>query len=642
MSDSEVGQQEDAGKDPEAEVDPLLGVTIGDRYRVDEKLGVGGMGAVYRGEHVLMRKAVAIKVLHREMTAMSEVVKRFENEAFAAGRIDHPNVAIATDFGKLADGAFYLVLEYVAGRSLTDVIAKEAPLAVDRTLFIGRQVAGALGAAHSAGIVHRDLKPDNIMLIERGGTKDFVKVLDFGIAKVESSEGNKKNLTKLGAVFGTPAYMAPEQAAGQKVDHRADIYSLGLVMYEMLAGKPAFQSAEIIGLLTKQLTEPPPPLPEHIDEAVRALVMKMLEKDPEKRFASTEELIATIDTRLGVASLPVDSTVLGVSSPRIVPTPEPGVVAAATAPSASAPTAAAVPAASARTFILPAKRAVVLATQRLSALVSRTVGAERIHVFGREVPLWIAGVGAGAVIMAVVLASTLTRPPPHPALSPAAPAPEVEPDKDMTRVLGLAAQGDHGAMAELAAVPEKDRSAEEWYALGKGHAALGQTRASLLAFRHAVIAKKELARDADLLKVVRRAVDEEATERLALDFAAERLGEPGADILFDVSTQKVTPKYDAPTLAKSLLDKDEVRSHASKALAVALDLRSKPRCEEAKRLLPAAVESADERSVRPLTSFQSRSGCGFLGFGDCYSCLRKGDALADALAAAKSRKAPKF
>ncbi|HEX3596101.1 MAG TPA: protein kinase, partial [Polyangiaceae bacterium] len=413
MGDSDTGHTE-GGSDEPAEPDPLIGTVIGERYRVDEKLGVGGMGAVYRGEHVLMRKPVAVKVLHREMTTMTEVVKRFELEAIAAGRIDHPNVTVATDFGKLEDGSFYLVLEYVPGRSLTELIRTEAPLSVDRTLFIARQVASGLGAAHAAGIVHRDLKPDNVMLIERGGTKDFVKVLDFGIAKVTSENGGDgAGLTRIGAIFGTPAYMAPEQAAGQRVDHRADVYSLGLVIYEMLAGRPAFQAAEINGLLTKQLTEPPPPLPDTIDEGVRALVMKMLEKDPAARVASVEELIVAIDDHLGAAALAADGNVLAASSPRSVasqssprnvasPTSEPMSAAAQSAP--LAPTVASGPLGD---RLEPAKAAVAMATKRLTALASRTVGGETIRLFGREVPLWLAGVGAGAAIMAVVLGTTL-------------------------------------------------------------------------------------------------------------------------------------------------------------------------------------------------------------------------------------------
>src|ERR1051325_11575575 len=161
---SEVPEQS-GQPDEESGPDPLLGTVIAERYRVDEKLGVGGMGAVYRAEHVLMKKPVAVKVLHREMTVVGEVVKRFEREAIAAGRIDHPNVTVATDFGKLKDGSFYLVLEYVPGRPLSTAMKEDGIFPVDRALFITRQVAAALGAAHAANIAHRDLKPDNVMLI---------------------------------------------------------------------------------------------------------------------------------------------------------------------------------------------------------------------------------------------------------------------------------------------------------------------------------------------------------------------------------------------------------------------------------------------------------------------------------------------
>src|SRR5262245_46791584 len=174
MSGSEPSRESGGAEKPASSrvPDPLIGQVIAQRYRVEARLGVGGMGAVYRAEHVLMKKPVAVKVLHREMTVLDEVVKRFEREAIAAGRIDHPNVAVATDFGKLEDGSFYLVLEYVAGRSLTSALQRDGRFPAERAMFIARQVAAALGAAHAAGIVHRDVKPDNIMLIERGGTAD--------------------------------------------------------------------------------------------------------------------------------------------------------------------------------------------------------------------------------------------------------------------------------------------------------------------------------------------------------------------------------------------------------------------------------------------------------------------------------------
>src|SRR5687768_6780239 len=198
------------------------------------------MGKVYAAEHVHMRKKLAVKVLHRELTSVPEVVARFEREAMAAANVDHPNVAAATDFGKLADGAVFLVLEFVQGKNLRDEIAA-GPFPVPRALHIARQIAFALGAAHAQGIVHRDLKPENVMLIDKGGDPDFVKVLDFGIAKVPigevSAAANKGQIiTKAGMVFGTPEYMAPEQALGQPVDGRADLYALGVILSEMVSG----------------------------------------------------------------------------------------------------------------------------------------------------------------------------------------------------------------------------------------------------------------------------------------------------------------------------------------------------------------------------------------------------------------------
>ncbi|HEV8246403.1 MAG TPA: serine/threonine-protein kinase, partial [Polyangiaceae bacterium] len=271
----------------------LIGTVLAGRYRIERMLGSGGMGSVYRAEHVLMRKAVAVKVLHREMTALPEMVARFEREAVAAGRIEHPNVVAASDFGRLDDGSFYLVLEYVEGRPLSTLIDTEGGLPPERALHIVRQIADALGVAHSLKIIHRDLKPDNVMLVDRENYPDFVKVLDFGIAKVRMQDetGKTQQLTQLGTVFGTPDYMSPEQARGNPVDGRADLYALGVMLYEMLAGVTPFKSDDLIVVLTRHITEPPPPLPDKIPGPVRELVMKLLSKSPDERFQTAQELM---------------------------------------------------------------------------------------------------------------------------------------------------------------------------------------------------------------------------------------------------------------------------------------------------------------------------------------------------------------
>ncbi|MGC4069175.1 MAG: serine/threonine-protein kinase [Polyangiaceae bacterium] len=220
-------------------------MVIADRYRIIETVGAGGMGTVYAAEHLTLRKKVAIKVLHRDLLRLPNIAARFEREARATARIEHPNVTAAVDFGALEDGALYLVLEFVDGRTLRQELAK-GPLPLPRALHIANQIASLLVTAQSLGIVHRDLKPENVLLVQRGDDPDFVKVMDFGIARMtrgEDDEDASQPLTKLGAVFGTPEYMAPEQALGQRVDSRADLYALGVMLFEMLAGVRPYVSA---------------------------------------------------------------------------------------------------------------------------------------------------------------------------------------------------------------------------------------------------------------------------------------------------------------------------------------------------------------------------------------------------------------
>lgn len=293
--------------------DPRLGTTLADRYRLDDLLGAGGMGRVYAAEHVLMRKKLAVKVLHRELTTVPEVVKRFEREAMAAAHIEHPNVAAATDFGKLPDGSVFLVLEFVQGELLRDEIAK-GPLSPDRALRIARQIASALASAHELEIVHRDLKPENVMLVKKGNNNDFVKVLDFGIAKVPIGEVGElardgQPITRAGMVFGTPEYMAPEQALGQSVDGRADLYALGTMLFEMLAGVRPYSSKSQVGILGQQLANPVPSFAVRapgisIPHSVEQVVHRLLARDVDDRYQSANEVVAAIDELLRLTAPP--------------------------------------------------------------------------------------------------------------------------------------------------------------------------------------------------------------------------------------------------------------------------------------------------------------------------------------------------
>ncbi|HEX6767191.1 MAG TPA: serine/threonine-protein kinase, partial [Polyangiaceae bacterium] len=278
--------------------DALLGSVLGGRYRLDVLLGSGAMGRVYRAEHTLMHKQLAVKVMHAEHTKNRELVARFEREATAAANIEHPNVVAATDFGKLDDGTVYLALELVQGKNLRAEIAK-GPLEVRRALHIARQIARGLAAAHARNIVHRDLKPENVVLVEKDGDADFVKILDFGIAKL-APESGKSPLTKVGVVLGTLDYMAPEQALGQPVDQRADLYALGAVTYEMLCGACPYEGESSATILGLQMTKPPPSLRERapslgISAPVEALVMKLLAKERKDRPESAAAVVAELD-----------------------------------------------------------------------------------------------------------------------------------------------------------------------------------------------------------------------------------------------------------------------------------------------------------------------------------------------------------
>ena len=300
----------------------LVGTVLSGRYRVVDLLAMGGVGAVYLGEHVKMHKQVAIKVLHPDAQSLPELAARFEREAVAGSHIQHPNVASATDFGELEDGSHFLVLEYVRGATLREVI-RRGPVSPARAVGIARQIAAGLSATHAVGIVHRDLKPRNVMLIE--GERDLVKIIDFGLAKLNLKEVSEvaarrasmsdHQITGTGAVFGTIAYLAPEAALGMdSVDARADLYAFGLVLYEMLAGKHPFLTSDPVALFKHHARTPPPPIAERspgvtVPPALEALVMRLLEKRREDRHPSAEAVLRDLEAVFEGALTPTPSPV---------------------------------------------------------------------------------------------------------------------------------------------------------------------------------------------------------------------------------------------------------------------------------------------------------------------------------------------
>ncbi len=286
----------------------MLGREIAGRYRIKTKLGEGGMGAVFKAEQISLKRVVALKLLKPELVDSQPLLRRFNAEAEAVAKLNHPNTVGIYDFGQDKDGTLFIAMEYVEGKSLRAMLIGEGPFAPLRALHITGQIAASLSDAHASGIIHRDLKPDNIMLQERGRQRDVVRVLDFGIAKLrDDSRMTQQSMTQAGDVLGTPQYMSPEQIRGEEIDGRADVYSLGAILYEMLTGRMVFDATSLMALLSKHLLDQPEPpsrrrpdlrLSAELDE----LVMSCLAKEPRARPASMErvtELVANLAQALG-------------------------------------------------------------------------------------------------------------------------------------------------------------------------------------------------------------------------------------------------------------------------------------------------------------------------------------------------------
>src|SRR5262249_7813334 len=277
--------------------DPNIGRDLlNGQFQILQKIGSGGMGSVYKAAQPAMNRMVAVKILHPKLTGRKDLVSRFRREARAMSHLTHPNTVKVLLHGVLDDGSLYIVMEYLEGKNLNQVVRKEGPLTVERAVPVLIQVCGALQEAHLQGIIHRDLKPENIFLSTNSGLKDFPKVLDFGLAKVTERELRPGSvmLTQEGMVFGTPEFMSPEQAQGKVLDARSDIYSLAIILYEVLTGKLPFDAKTPMEYIQMHVTKPPVPLDDRVagkkfPQGLGGVIARALEKRPEDRSASAAE-----------------------------------------------------------------------------------------------------------------------------------------------------------------------------------------------------------------------------------------------------------------------------------------------------------------------------------------------------------------
>jgi tetratricopeptide (TPR) repeat protein len=638
-----AGAKVDPGAPARASEELLVGRVVCERYRVEKLLGTGGMGAVYRAVHVHMRKPVALKILHQQMTYLPEAVARFEREAIAAGRIEHPNVAAAMDFGRLDDNSFYLVLEFVEGTGLRQLLREAGPLPAKRAVNIARQIAEALVAAHAHDIVHRDLKPENIMLQVEGPHEDFIKVLDFGLAKVSaddtpSSDGTQ--LTKLGSVFGTPTYMSPEQAAGRAVDTRTDLYSLGVLLYEMLAGNPPFQADAMVMLLSKHINEPPPPLPGHVDPRLSQLVMRLLAKSPDQRPASARTVVnELVAMRLSIVPPSLRfraSALIARLPPQLHRAVDLAVVRSTKAWAGTA-----------RVVSPTLARLWQAARERVPALAA----LERRIAFGKVRVTIGALLGAAVIVLlAAVLALSVSSPTPVAGSDALGTSVSDVRDEDSSGgghalVAKPLDKDDQNRLKDIEALPAYKRNVKDWLELGALHAKRGDYKASTGAYRNAIQLDKAQARNPVVLGQLRQAAEERRSYRAAITVATTLLGERGMDLLYDLwmSTRDDSKKRLVNDLAYKKLAILRLRG-ASHALRVRLDLEFvKPgECEPLRKTLERAMRYADERSLDALEALQKTDGCGASKKADCYACLRDTDDLEAAIETAKQHPAPRF
>lgn len=610
-----------------------VGSVIAGRYQIESLLGQGGMGDVYLVKHTVMRKRLALKLLKSELSSMPEFAGRFEREAMAAANIDHPHVASATDCGKAEDGTFFLALEYIEGRSLRQVL-QEGPLPVQRALHIALQVGKAMIRAHELGIVHRDLKPENIMLTRRDGDSDFVKVLDFGLAKLSASAtpGDQKatvqKLTQFGEIFGTPQYMAPEQTTGGETDGRSDLYALGMILYEMLTGRLAFDGQDVADFLRHHLATKLPAMQKRaplvsVPEWAEALVRRLCEKQPEDRFQSAEQFVEALEAAAQEHKMVLTPPRMRESSPSMRDSNSGvGVLKAPPAP-ATTPAAGGAPIAPPTGMPQTASMVMFMAAvgkaqkrlpkpiqkmspEKLTAIISALCLAFFACLF---LLIWTARSG-GSHGKPSSLKGKAAEESPTPA-----------------EVQTATAQGIPGLLQLVQRYPD---ATEPLRPLALAYIQQGQTDAALTTIGQLARKSPQAVDDPELERFVSAQMtsNREDVSTAALRALEREFGDRGVDLIIKFA-DSVPPR--SRGRFSTSLNNMRNRKDLSPATQALLELRLAAKCEQKRVALLHVRQSGDARSLPLLYALQTPTGCAPFGLGDCWACLRQSTDLEDTI-----------
>ena len=640
----------------------LIGLVVDSRYRLDATLGRGGMGLrAHRATHVGLRRQVAVKILHPSLAASPEVRNRFEREALAVGKVDHPNCVATYDVGRLPDGSLYLAMELLEGRSLADVLEQEGQLAPGRALHILGHILRGLAGIHNAGLIHRDIKPENIILIRQGEDMDFAKILDFGIAKPMAGElsDDGVRLTQAGMAFGTPIYMAPEQALGNPMDGRADIYAAAVMGYEMLCGQPPFYSEDKLEVMSMHTAKPVPSMRSRliakgrpVPASLEKLIVRGLTKKPGDRYPDAESFLAAVENALhtpdgGVTDVNFERVGDTGSQPLIddsgevnIAGVEPGdnIGDAINEALQIAPTAARVTQPSA-----PMPRVVTVLGVEPSGGVPQKpkvdppvvapgqprgrpapggvgigipyTGPSGEPIFGltpeerlAQVPTkkrWplIAGILGAAIVVGVGIAVVTA---PSGGGTGGGTTGSAETKIDPKSAAGLAnealGRGDPVAAIQIldAAKASIDKDPDAQLVLGHAHAAQKQMAAALAAYRKALVLQPSLAENQTLRANLKSMANDKALDLAtsALDVWVGNTDDQGAkDALMKAA---VNPSLDRRHAARTIVDRYKLGAGVDWLTSYSLDLDAEPTCEKRREAVAHLRSLANPKAIPPL------------------------------------------